>query len=753
MKKIFSFLLIIFPAVAWAQPKASHNLVCDTLAKRWDEAMPLGNGMLGALVWQKNDHLRISLDRADLWDERTAMDLSKFNFRFVQQQLIKNDYDTIHKLGDWPYDNIAYPTKLPGGALEFDVSKFGAVKKNSLDISTALCMVEFANGVRLNMYIHATNNVGYFGFENIPDEKIIPHLIIPNYDAGAANENDNSHAGEGLSVLGYAKGSVTKTENSIRYHQPTFKGHYYEILVKWKKFPNKNIIGEWAISNDAIAVLPELNITEKEPTNWPSHIQWWKHFWQQSSVALPDKQLEKQYYLEMYKLGCVARKGAPAITLQAIWTADNGSLPPWKGDFHHDLNTQLSYWPSYTGNHLQEAVTYTDWLWNIRNENKKYTQQYFGVDGLAVPGVTTIHGEAMGGWIQYSLSPSVSSWLAQHFYWQWKYSMDENFLKERAYPYLHDVGGFIANITYLQNGKRYIPLSTSPEYHDNNTNAWFTHYTNYDLSLYKFALTAAAEVADAMNKKDEVTHWRNILDQLPGFDINETGFMIASGQNLDESHRHHAHLMPIYPLCQLDANNADDKKLMDVSLHQLEEKGTRNWCGYSFTWAACLYARAKESDSAVKQLKIFASNFCSPNSFHLNGDQKGGEYSGFTYSPFTLEGNFAFAQGVHELLLQSKNNYVEVFPAVPQSWKDVSFTDLRTEGAFLFSAKKENGVPAEVKIFSEKGGTLHIKLPFKTWVVKNIPQSKVQVNEDGIATTAMQKGQVIIFENGYEANF
>ena len=750
MKKIVPFLLLFISSLAFAQPNATYNLVFHSLPKRWDAAMPLGNGMLGALVWQKNDRLRISLDRADLWDERAAIDLSKFNFQFVQQQLKKNDYDTIHKLGDWPYDNIAYPTKLPGGALEFDVSKFGVVKKITLDIATALCVVEFANGIIFNNYIHATNNVGYFGLENISDEKIIPSLIIPNYTGESANENDNSHAGEGLSVLGYAKGIVTKTANSIRYHQPTYAGHYYEILLQWKKFPHKNIIGQWTITNDKAASLPELNTALKEPTNWPSHIAWWKKFWAQSSVTIPDEQLQKQYYLEMYKLGCVARKAAPAITLQAIWTADNGSLPPWKGDFHHDLNTQLSYWPSYTGNHLQEAETYTDWLWKIRNENKKYTQQYFGVSGLAIPGVTTISGKAMGGWIQYSLSPSVSSWLAQHFYWQWKYSMDKSFLKEKAYPYLHDVATFIENITYVKNGKRLITLSSSPEYNDNNTNAWFTNYTNYDLSLYTFALNAAAEVADALNKKDESNHWRNILQQFPAFDVNETGLTIAPAQNLDESHRHHAHLMAIYPMCQLDANNEADKKLMDISLDHLVKEGTRNWCGYSFTWAACLYARAKDADSAIKQLKIFANNFCSPNSFHLNGDQHGGEYSSFTYSPFTLEGNFAFAQGVHELLLQSKNNYIEIFPAVPQSWKDVSFTNLRAEGAFLISAKKENGVATQVKIFSEEGGLLHIRLPFKTWLVKNITQENVQMNDDETETVQLQKGQTVFFENAYE---
>jgi len=750
MKKIAFCSFVLFALHTHAQPTTKHNLVFDSLAKRWDEAMPLGNGMLGALIWQKEDKLRISLDRADLWDERKAVDLSKFNFKWVQQQVAKNEYDTVHRLGDDPYESFPYPTKIPAGALEFDILKLGKIKAVTLDIATALCTVEFVNGVRFNNYIHATNNTGYFGFENLSSPDIIPELMIPSYTDATNDASGNSVEGQGLKRLGYAKGIVTKTKNRILYHQPTTKNNYYEILVQWQLLPGNRYIGQWTITNNKPASLQLLSATAKEPTDWDTHAKWWSTYWSQSSISIPDELLEKQYYLEMYKLGCVARKGAPAITLQAIWTADNGSLPPWKGDFHHDLNTQLSYWPSYTGNHLQEATTYTDWLWAVRAENKKFTKQYFEVDGLDVPGVTTITGKAMGGWIQYSLSPSTASWLAQHFYWHWKYSMDEIFLQQRAYPYLHEVATFIENITYMQNGKRKIALSSSPEYHDNDIKAWFTNFTNYDLSLYKFALSAAAEVAAAMHKNEEAKHWKNILQQFPNFDVNETGLTIAPNQNLDESHRHHAQLMAIYPIAQLDVNNASEKKIIDLSLRRLEEMGTRNWCGYSFSWAACIYARAQQADSAVKQLQIFANNFCSINSFHLNGDQNGGEYSSFTYRPFTLEGNFAFAQGVHELLLQSKDHYIEVFPAVPQNWKDVSFNSLRAEGAFLISAKNENAVPVAVKVFSEKGGVLRIKLPFKTWIIKSKPQQKIKVTGNKILEVQMQKGQTILFENGYE---
>lgn len=743
IKHILFFILFPF-AFASAQPTSKDNLVFNHLAKRWDEAMPLGNGMLGVLIWQKDNTLRLSLDRADLWDERKAIDISKFNFKWVTQHVLSNDYDTVHKLGDAPYDNVVYPTKLPAGAIEFNVSSFGNVVSNVLDISTALNTIKFQNGVVFNCYIHAIKQHGYFGFENLPStdsifEIVAPHLIIPDYAGENKVEDDNTHAGEGLQKLDYTKGTVTKTENSILYHQPTYKGHYYEVLVEWKKFSKNHVIGTWTISNDKPAAISPLNTNVEEPTGWNEHVNWWKDFWSKSSISIPDSLLEKQYWLELYKLGSVARIGAPAITLQAVWTADNGNLPPWKGDFHNDLNTQLSYWPAYTSNHLKEALTYTDWLWKTKLNNQKFTKQYFGVDGLNVPGVETINGDPMGGWIQYSLSPTTAAWCAQHFFWQWKYSMDDAFLKNKAYPYIHDVATYLENITTLKNGMRQLPLSSSPEYNDNNINAWFLTWTNYDLSLAKFLFNAAAEVSNAESKNDEAKHWQQILEQLPNYNVNETGLTVAKNQNLDESHRHMSPYMSIYPLALLDINNSSDKTIIENSLKHIEEKGTRNWCGYSFAWMASLYARAYEADSVVKQLQIFASNFCSPNSFHLNGDQKGGQYSNFTYRPFTLEGNFAFAEGVQELLLQSRNGYIQVFPAIPSSWQNVSYNNLRAEGAFLISAKKENNF-FKIVIKSETGGDCKIKLPFIDF--KFSGKKKYEI-KNGIIIFSMQKNETV----------
>jgi len=189
--------------------------------------------------------------------------------------------------------------------------------------------------------------------------------------------------------------------------------------------------------------------------------------------------------------------------------------------------------------------------------------------------------------------------------------------------------------------------------------------------------------------------------------------------------------------------------IIENSLRHIEKLGTREWVGYSFAWIACMYARAQNGDSAALNLKKFASNFVSSNSFHLNGDQKGGQYSDLTYRPFTLEGNFAFAQGIHEMLLQSHKSFIEVFPAIPQEWKNVSFKTLRTEGAFLVSAIKENGITREIRIKSEAGGLLRIKLPFKTWINTGIDRGKIKI-VNGVAEIKTSKGQTITFKNALE---
>ncbi|UCE50185.1 MAG: hypothetical protein JSW47_08480, partial [Phycisphaerales bacterium] len=420
--------------------------------------------------------------------------------------------------------------------------------------------------------------------------------------------------------------------------------------------------------------------------------------------------------------------------LQGPWTADNMKIPPWKGDYHHDLNTELCYWPAYSGNQVEGSLGFVNWLWETRDTARAWTKRFFDLPGLNVPMTADLNQEQIGGWHQYTHSATTVGWLAHHFYLHWRYSMDSEFLRDRAHPWLREASVFFEAVTEQgPDGKRTLPLSSSPEINDNRLDAWFPTITNYDLALIRWTFETTAELAEELGQTDEARHWRALLAEMPQFAIDSQSrkMLVARDCPLAASHRHFSHLMAIHPLGIIRWENGErDQAIIKASLADLEEKGTKWWTGYSFSWLANLAARARDGGNAERALELFSTAFCLRNSFHCNGDQSGKGYSNFRYRPFTLEGNFAAAAGLQEMLLQSYSGTIRVFPAIPSAWKDVSFKTLRAEGAFLVSADLVNGMVERIEILSEKGGVCRIENPFDKSGYEVTGVEKADVKED-----------------------
>ncbi|MCM0232125.1 glycosyl hydrolase family 95 catalytic domain-containing protein [Bacteroides fragilis] len=697
---------------------SESDLVFTELARSWDEAMPLGNATVGALVWQRDSSLRLSLDRTDLWDLRPVDSLSGDNFRFswVKEHIRTKDYLPVQKKLDWPYDMNPAPSKIPGAAIEFPLEKIGAPTQVRLYLNNALCEANWADGTQMQTFVHATEPVGWFVFRNLRTP-IEPSILTPVYNKTKPDGSLDPVSGQDLHRLGYQQGETVREGNRITYHQKGYGDFWYDVVVCWKQ-EGETLYGTWSVtsslSGEKAAEKAEAALQRGLKQDYQAHLEYWNKYWAQSSVTLPDSILQKQYQNEMYKFASTTREHSYPISLQAVWTADNGKLPPWKGDYHHDLNTQLSYWPAYTGNHLTEGMGYLNTLWNQRDTYKRYTRQYFGTEGMNMPGVCTLTGEPMGGWIQYSMSQTVAAWLAQHFYLHWKYSADRTFLKERAYPFLKDVAIYLEQVSEVTpEGVRKLEFSSSPEVFDNSLQAWFSDMTNYDLAMMHFLFKAAAELAHELNLTDESSHWAALEAQLPDYDVDEEGCLtFAKGYPYNESHRHFSHAMAIHPMGLIDWSDGEKSQhIIRATLKRLDEVGPDYWTGYSYSWLANMKARAFDGKGAAQALRTFAECFCLKNTFHANGDQTKSGKSRFTYRPFTLEGNFAFASGIQEMLLQSHTGTIRIFPALPEEWKDVSFEGLRAMGAFLVSAQMEGGEITRVRIYSEKGGMLKIARP------------------------------------------
>lgn len=758
MKRLLlSVFILISSAGAFAEasgPQPEHNLRFDSLAERWDEAVPLGNGMVGALIWNEDGVLRFSLDRADLWDNRPVAEYEdpKLNYAWMLGRVNDSDIASIHQQIDRPYDRDPAPTKIPAGRLEFDQSEWGDVNSAELNLSNALCTVKWNSGVRLCSFVHATEPIGWIHITGVESD-ITPSIIPPPFSEDEElAENVNSLSGHFLSALGYDDPSLSESDNSIVYRQNGWGGLRFSIRVEWSRPAPGEWLGVWTVSSNADpansdnrSILQAANARGYDADR-RSHIEWWDAYWKKSCIDIPDPVIEKQWYADTYKFGSASRRDAPPITLQAIWTADERRVPPWKGDYHHDLNTQLSYWPCYSGNRLDEGLAFLDWLWKIRPANQRWTERFYGHKGLNVPGTTNIIGGPMGGWSQYSFSPTTSAWLAHHFYLHWRYSMDREFLAQRAYPYLRDVAVFLELHSVMKNGVRTLELSSSPEIHDNRLEAWFREITNYDLALIRWLLGATAELADELDNTEDAAHWDQVLDEFPQLALADGNrrLLVSPSEGLQASHRHFSHLMAYHPLGLIDLSHGeDDRQTIEATLDELERLGSDWWVGYSFAWLGNLYARAFDGEKAAAALRDFAECFVSTNTFHLNGDQCNSGKSKFTYRPFTLEGNFAFAAGVQEMLLQSHAGAIRIFPAIPDDWADVSFKNLRGEGAFLVSAIREDGALQSIEIKSLAGQPLTLamsKEEFAQFELVGISRSNVMF-KDGFMHFPTKAGQ------------
>ncbi len=678
-------------------------LTLEAPIEKWDEAIPLGNGIIGGLLWGKGNELRLSLDRGDLWDLRQHPIYARpeFTYATVVARAQAGQADQLNKEFAHTSD---FPTKLPGARLVVTLDPKFQARAFSLDLQRALGSVDLGS----------THAECFFG-ESSPAAL----LLLPD-PAAKFDLIPNS----AVKKIGYTIASVTRAERSVTLVQDAAEGFRYVIHVASRPTGARTLLAIAITTNrehaDPVALAQQQAaqaLAHDYDAARAEHVQRWDKFWTRSSVSLPDAALQQHYNLVQYFYGAASRRGAPPIPLQGLWTADAGVLPPWRGDYHHDLNTQLTYWAYLASGHFDQGLSFLDFMWSHKPAHETFAREFFGVkQGMIVPGVMSLDGRAMGSWFQYTLSPTMGAWVAQSFYWHWRYEMDPQFLADRAYPYCAAVGEALAELLKPdpRTGYLKLPLSSSPEIHNNTQRAWLTPHSNFDHALLQWLFLANAEMAAALGRAPEADRWRSLHARLGPLVVSDTGVLLmAPGESLTASHRHHSQLMAIHPLGLLHPeNSAEDRRIVDATLADVDRLGTSAWTGYSFSWMAALRARVGRGDEALRFLSDYREHTTSRNGFHLNGVITGSKISNYRGRAFTLEGNFAAAQTVHEMLLQSHGGRLHIFPALPSTWRDTSFRDLRAEGGFVVSAEQRDGRLARVSIRATVAQDLRLIDPF-----------------------------------------
>ncbi|MGA8186058.1 MAG: glycoside hydrolase family 95-like protein [Terriglobia bacterium] len=708
---------------------------------QWKNGLPVGNGTLGAQVWGTGPALYLTLDRGDVWDLRYQPNTRPtFNYSHLRQLVHERRHDLIqHQMSSdvSPMADIV-PTRLSMGRLKISLPPDTQVERATLDMQhgeVRWLLSIHGKPVQYRVLASVAPDVilvtldGVQGWE--PDVRFDP---IGALDPAVANKlgypkPDSRTSGRfswsTQSLL--SSGAVTTAWTAER------KGSEWNLLITipGQNDPHSVDTARQTLSSALAEGIPKIVI---------QHHQWWRERWSRSQVHIPDPGLERLWINGIYKLASSSYGSVPA-GLQGLWPPD-GELPPWRGDYHIDMNIQETYWPAYSSNQLDLAEPLNHWLIaTVAPEAREITRQFFGVPGIWVGGALDVKGRLLGGqnnWMTVQYWLGGGAWLGQHLWWYYAYSQDRQFLRQQAYPFLKEAALFYQNILKPgPDGRLHIPLSASPEYFSNDLKAWTPDPTE-GLSLVRTLLRYTIQASEVLGvDQQKRTQWATMEQKLAPYPVDDSGLKVQPDAPFGRSHRHPMHLFPIFPGGDLNVEGStEDRKLIARSIQNWIFRGTGEWTGWSFPYASLIASRVRRRNQALNELKIYEQAFIWPNGFHVNGDYHRYGYSTHEYQPFTMEAECAFTAAVNGMLLQSWGGKIRIFPSVPGSWKNVSFENLRAQGGFLVSAEMVNGEMISASIASPKGGDAKVVFPLgyvapgRPFTVKTFhlePGTRVQV--------------------------
>lgn len=699
-------------AVDWAQFLARHDLVWNEIPQDWESGAFIGNGLVGAMIYSNGTNvLQWDVGRSDVIDKGDRVAIGRFVLTLPKPELATR---RTMRLDLW---NAEASGLMKGDSgVAFSWSSFTHASK---PVSVIRYNGTQAVGGQI-VFQHLPANPARAEFQNLPireDERNPDAVFGHSGDVNWCLQKFNAGGGY---VVAWGEREEGKGLRS-----------FYFTVDFVPAGPSERKLTEAKAVADIQAELNDSNLDFAS-----THRAWWHEYYPQSFLSIPDTRMESFYWIQMYKLGSATRADRPPIDLMGPWFRRT----PWPR-LWWNLNLQLTYWPVYTANRLElgESLIHmidADRANFMNNVPAEWRSDSAGIgrsspyDGIRpVPGATGKSGVLERGDLTWAL----------HNYWlQYRYSGDDKLLRDGLYPILKlSIGYYLHLLSPGADGKLHLPVSTSPEYPQNAPDL------NYDLSLLRWGLNTLLAVNERFDLNDPLApKWRDTLARLTPNPVDPaTGLMIGAGQPFAESHRHYSHLFSVYPLHLLDPQSPADRPLIEKSLDHWASMPAR-WRGYSFTGASAMSSWLGRKDDAVKFLNQFLDKegVIKPNTM-------------YTEAGPVIETPLSGAASIHELVLQSWamqpfGTHIRVFPAVPDSWRNVSFDKLLAEGAFEVSAVREDGKTKFVQIKSLAGAPCRVSSSLDGEIVASGARKfKLTTEmEDGQPVTVidLKKGETVL---------
>ena len=386
--------------------------------------------------------------------------------------------------------------------------------------------------------------------------------------------------------------------------------------------------------------------------------------------------------------------------LQGIWNDSNN--PPWESDIHPNINIQMNYWPAEVTNLSECHLPFLNWF-AIESQKPGSNWRTLAAN-RGHPGWMILTQATIFGYTVWGPNLSNNAWLCMHLWQHYAYTLDRNFLRDTAYPVMKSVCEFWLDRLKFNNsdGTYEVPDGWSPEQGESNPPPGnIQDGVPYEQQLVWDLFDKTLKALDILGgDADFRRELQNTFDKLdPGLHIEPSGLLAEykyPGAILEPQHRHISHLVGLFPG---DLITPEKPEFFEAARRSANDRGDGG-TGWSRAWKISFWARLLDGNRARTLLKSA-----------LESGGGSGIYENLlcAHPPFQIDGNFGATAGIAEMLIQSHAGYIEVLPALPDVWSSGSFTGLRAQGNFTVDLEWAGSRPTRCTVYSGSGGELRIR--------------------------------------------